>query len=1056
MNANWSRSLALVLCTSAFAFAAACGGSKATTPNGTSGGSSSGGTTGGTTGGGSTGGILTKGDAGEDAGFDAGFDAGQDAGPACTDDCSLDGGTVCTLLDGGAALGSCERGSDGCLHVTGATACPSSLQRCPLDGGTACECPAPAACAPGSSACADGGVVDCALDVTGGCPVATTTSCAADQLCGSVDGGLDAGAAFACVCNDQCPAPGDVCTDSSHTATCSADSNGCLVVGTPTACAAPEICQAAATPANSCACPPASTTPGANVGCSATGATACGADGNIWSCGVASGGTGCLVWSIGTTCVGGYTCGGAAGSLGCNCPVNNGDSAVYVDPTAGNDGTFTNGSVTESPTGVVTPAACRFKTLAHAFGVVVSGGKVIATGHSSAQVQFTEPGESFPITVPANVTLTTSDSPLTTTNYALVFNDAAATDAVILSAGATLSGFSVVDNGGNSAARAIACASGAATLDTDLVNGLNGVSGGTNLTTGVEVSGSCALTTSGVTVENFTSAGVSLDQTTDAGTPAITTTNGAVGPNGKDGLVVNAGAATLTGTHFDGNGATNSVSSGIALNGGTLTASSITASKNQGTGVYVGAAATSASLTGATASINGYDGLLAQGGTIALATVTANANGHDGLDVTGGSVTDTGGVYGASGAGNTADGVALTESAALSFTGSGTSASGNGANGVNLLPGNGTPVAATVALHGVTLSGNVARGLYLEAGLATPATGGTTMVTVDGTGGATSVGGNGTGNTKMAGVRVASGSLTMSGASGAPVTISGNGAAGVRITYGSNSDFQATTLSGVTVGGAAASAANAVGIDINSGGSPIEVNGCTIEGNAGDGILVEKSPTDASSKASVIVEDLSGSRTTVTANGGVGIDVTGSAGNVVAVIRNTTVSLNHNAGILLDQSTGAGATNTTATLTGNEVAQNNQINDSASGGVVIKGSIDLAGFTGNLLYGNGGDQMVVAAVAPATATKNCSTATCWDLAEGTCGSSNNTFTCYSTFGIGLRAAGGTVGLPININADNNAWADAPPNSTLDYGTANGSVSNISAANACAKSTQICP
>ncbi|MHB1845530.1 MAG: beta strand repeat-containing protein [Deltaproteobacteria bacterium] len=1064
MTTKWNNWFVVMTLSATFMGAGACSCGTPVKPGGTSGASTSGGTTGGgTTGGGTTGGGTTGGNrtTAGDGGSDAGEDAGRDAGPSCKNDpgCVGDGGTVCAELDGGAAgVGTCERGTDGCFHVAGVKACPSTLQTCPIDGGTACECPATPGCTLGSSACADGGVATCALDVTGGCPVIDFAACQSDQLCGSVDGGT-AGALAACECNNQCSGS-NACIDTTHTATCTADTNGCLILGTATACASPKTCQPGASPADTCACPPVSNTVTPGNGCQTAGATACDSTGNIDTCTATNG---CNLWAATTTCSGGYTCIGT-GTLSCGCPDNGTNATVYVDPVNGNDGTFSNGSVTETPTGVQTPAACRFKTLAHSFGVVASGGKVIATGFSSSQVQFTQPNETFPITVPANVTLTTSDSPLTTTNYAIVFNNGTAANAVLLSSGSTLSGFAVTDNGGNAAASMIACSSGSVTLDTDVVNGLNNVTGGgAPMATGVADDGTCSLTATGVTVENFGIEGVALNATTDAGTPSITTTNGAVGPNDTDGLRVNAGTATLTGTHFDGNGVTNNVSSGVTVETGTLTATSITASNNKGSGIFIDAATTSASVTGATASGNGYDGLLLRSNST-LATVTANGNGHDGLEIAAGTVTDTSGVYGATGAGNAVDGIALTETATpLSFTGNGTSASGNAGNGINLIAGNGA-VAATVGLHGVTLSGNGARGLHLGPNLAVSATASAnTTVTVDGTGGATTIDKNGTGTTKASGVRVESGTLGMTGAAAAPVTVSGSGLAGVRITYGSNTIDQTTTLSDVTVGGTVATAANGVGVDINSGGSPITIEGCAIEGNTGDGLAIEQSPAANGGADSVQIGDLTvgstTSHTSVASNGANGVDVSGSAGNVTVVLQNANVDLNHNAGVLLSQATGGGgnARVTKATLSGNTISQNNVAAVAQSGGVVITGPITLAGFTGNTVAKNQGDQVDIASAPPASATTNCvGLATpCWNLAAGSCGSTNNTFSCYVQAGtVGLRANSGT-GTPVNVNAGNNAWKNDPPISGTDYAVTGVAGGTIDVANPCAAPTS-CP
>src|SRR5207248_1820352 len=98
---------------------------------------------------------------------------------------------------------------------------------------------------------------------------------------------------------------------------------------------------------------------------------------------------------------GGLTCGTKAGTTpACQCPENAGTD-VYVDPTAGSDtasGVF--------PTGIQSPAACRYASITKALSVVGSPGRIVA---DSATLPATFTGETFPMTIPASVTLTTAD-----------------------------------------------------------------------------------------------------------------------------------------------------------------------------------------------------------------------------------------------------------------------------------------------------------------------------------------------------------------------------------------------------------------------------------------------------------------------------------------------------------------------------------------------------------------------------------------------------------------------------------------------------------------------
>ena len=95
------------------------------------------------------------------------------------------------------------------------------------------------------------------------------------------------------------------------------------------------------------------------------------------------------------------------------------------------------------PTGIATPAACRFATLTHGMDQVGSPGTVIAIS-ANPPVAFT--GETFPLVVKTGVTLTTADATPNPANYSIEFDDAAAT-AVSLAAGSSITGFGVEQTG---------------------------------------------------------------------------------------------------------------------------------------------------------------------------------------------------------------------------------------------------------------------------------------------------------------------------------------------------------------------------------------------------------------------------------------------------------------------------------------------------------------------------------------------------------------------------------------------------------------------------------
>ena len=134
------------------------------------------------------------------------------------------------------------------------------------------------------------------------------------------------------------------------------------------------------------------------------------------------------------------------------------------------------------PTGITTPAVCRFQTLTHGIDRVGSPGSVIAIS-ANPPVAFT--GETFPLVVKAGVALTTADATPTPANYTIEFDDAAAATAVSLAAGSSITGFSVAQ-AGTAAGSAVSCTSGAVSLSSLFLTG------GDSAVIGADIGGTCA------------------------------------------------------------------------------------------------------------------------------------------------------------------------------------------------------------------------------------------------------------------------------------------------------------------------------------------------------------------------------------------------------------------------------------------------------------------------------------------------------------------------------------------------------------------------------------
>jgi hypothetical protein len=739
-------------------------GSGGTGPGGSAGGQSG---QGGQAGQGGQGGTLSRDGGSDAAATDAHKDAEADAPdaqadaapPACTNACTP-GARRCA--SGGSQ--SCVLGANGCTAWGTTTSCAGVTSCSPSIG--LCVCPAaPAGCsAPGTLCDSSGNLVTCTQDAQGCLSASAPFSCPSDESCkGSLPN-----AACSCDNNPSCVGQSAFCLNASTVAACGSDSNtpACRVVASTTSCHGSSLCANGA-----CVCPAVGTSAG--TGCATLNAKACSGT-DILTC-MTEAASGCSVWQASTHCgTSGLTCGSkASGGAACQCPENAGTD-VYVDPSAGSDvvgGLF--------PTGIQSPAACRYATLTNGLTKVGAPGRVIAI---SANLPATFGGETFPLNVPAGVSVMTADATFNASDYVIAFSGAP--QAVVLNNGTALRGFSI--NGGGAAAALITCSAGTTVVDTVSLTGNNTVTDGIELTgtcaatlmnavtiaqlagVGLNVSSSAATNLTGTTTISATSVGVQLTNgsltasglhtdgnhqygmllpSTAAGTPllnlnqstasgngstgvfagisigkgSLTASNTTVAGNGGIGIELNTNAThQLTSVMSQGNGARSGASFGVALTAGTLVATGLTASSNTDSGVSVSGG--TATLTGSTLDENTGRGLIVTGAG-SLVTVSGgelNDNGQAGVSAGAGTLNVGGGAVLAS---NDSSGISLTGATALITS---VNVHDNVLHGVVVQSGNSAPVNLG---PGATVNHNGGDGILVDASPLT--SGGANSLTVD-------------------------------------------------------------------------------------------------------------------------------------------------------------------------------------------------------------------------------------------------------------------------------------------------------------------------------------
>ncbi|HVZ86302.1 MAG TPA: hypothetical protein VHG72_04995, partial [Polyangia bacterium] len=597
----------------------------------------------------------------KDAATDAQKDAETDAAPpACTNACTF--GSHRCAADGSEA---CVLGSNGCTEWAAGTTC-RGVTTCAGATGL-CTCPAaPAGCTGAGKLCdSSGDLVTCTADAQGCLTASAPAACPTDTSCM----GTQPNAACTCDNNASCSGTNSFCINSSTVGNCGMDSNtpACNVVVSTMTCGGSSACAG-----GTCICPAAGATAG--TGCPTLNATACSGT-DILTC-VAETASGCSIWQASTHCgTNGLACGTKAGGPpACQCPDNTGTD-VYVDPVAGSDvagGLF--------PTGLQTPAACRYATLTNGLAKVGTPGRVIAIT-ANPPTAFGE--ETFPLAVPAGVSLLTADASFNPFDYVIDYAGGP-TPALTLANGTAFRGFEIVGTG--AAPAMVACSAGMTTLDTVLLNG-SGL-----ITDGVDLTGNCAATLNALSAIDFQ--GIALNNSSSG----ITTMTGGLLSASQIGLQLTAGTMSVTGltifqnaqygvvlpdssagtpilsldqsTQLNGNGATGGGFPSIAVGKGSLTFSLSEVMGSGGPGIalssptgnyqitssqVIGSGATTPSpgvslsagtlvSTGLTVTTSTADGVSVSGGVASLTSPTLTQNAGNGLTANGpASVTVSGG-----------------------------------------------------------------------------------------------------------------------------------------------------------------------------------------------------------------------------------------------------------------------------------------------------------------------------------------------------------------------------------------------------------------------------
>jgi hypothetical protein len=417
-------------------------------------------------------------------------------------------------------------GSDGTCG-TAALACPGHTTGGECSPGTTCLADQLLTCTAGNGVCSTGPVAE---------------DCPAHQACRAT------GSSASCECaTTRCGATtSSFCSPEGQVVTCAQESSGkgCWYEAASAACGDPGTSCVEAAGATACACPVANA-------CATLDAARCATSGGrVEVCAPVATGSSCLTWQSGTDCTaGGLVCSGGA----CACPDNPGPTFV-ADAQGGSPVGSAPG-----PTGLDSPAACRFRSLGPALAAAGRrgpGSTVRAVGWSSAvpggSVVFSEAGA---IAVGPGVTLTTDDATPNPSHYAVTTGAALGSAFVTLGPGSAIAGFEVRNSASTGPGIETSCPDPADTASVSLSSvAISSSAAGppvVRFSSGLRASGSCPVSMSGGTVSGATT-GILAEA--DAPT---TLSGGSVTGNGTGVSIGAAGAAapsfSATGTSFGAN-----------------------------------------------------------------------------------------------------------------------------------------------------------------------------------------------------------------------------------------------------------------------------------------------------------------------------------------------------------------------------------------------------------------------------------------------------------------------------------------------------------------------
>jgi hypothetical protein len=235
------------------------------------------------------------------------------------------------------------------------------------------------------------------------------------------------------------------------------------------------------------------------------------------------------------------------------------------------------------------------------------------------------------------------------------------------------------------------------------------------------------------------------------------------------------------------------------------------------------------------------------------------------------------------------------------------------------------------------------------------------------------------------------------------------------IRAGSSSDCGAhVQAGGLTLNGTNVHQAGSDGLCLE-GGTALVGAGSKLDGNGRDGLRVAAGTATVGAAGGAVVS--------ISSNLGVGVDLVGDGGTVTASLKNCTIGQNFDQGVVIRQ----GATfTTTTTLEGNDVAGNNRTANRAVGGILFATASTLAGFTGNKVHANNGDEIGFDAQPNGGDT--------WNLAGDVACGTPNQISCYTSgsgSGVGLRILD-TAPMGTKVNAAGTSWTNLVPTKGTDF------------------------